>query len=145
MHMSRKSRKSRTFRKAFHEMFHTVGGRAVSGDSGHPSRFARNRGLLRTRTRTCAPSTSHEATARAVHARILTIEGASGLENYNYSAVGLFAVMAVPMQLWFAERQLYWIASGTDMAANRAWIFAHPLHTLMMLFVNIVFLVFVVV
>lgn len=30
------------------------------------------------------------------------------------------------------------------MAANRAWIFAHPLHTLMMLFVNIVFLVFVV-
>lgn len=53
--------------------------------------------------------------------------------------------MAVPMRLWFAERQLYWIAPGTDMAANRAWIFAHPLHTLMMLFVNIVFLVFVVV
>lgn len=52
--------------------------------------------------------------------------------------------MAVPMQLWFAERQLYWIAPGTDMAANRAWIFAHPLHTLMMLFVNIVFLVLVV-
>lgn len=53
--------------------------------------------------------------------------------------------MAVPMQLWFAERQLYWIAPGTDMAANRAWLFAHPLHTLMMLFVNIVFLVLVVV
>lgn len=61
------------------------------------------------------------------------------------SAIGLFAIVAVPVQLWFAGRQLYWTAPGVDMSANRAWILAHPLHVLMMLAANILLLMFVVI
>lgn len=61
------------------------------------------------------------------------------------AAVGLFSIVAVPAHLWFAEHQLYWIAPGVDMTANHTWILAHPLHTLMMLAANILFLMLVVV
>lgn len=61
------------------------------------------------------------------------------------TAVGLFAIVAVPTQLWFAQRQLYWIAPGVDMATNRTWMLAHPLHTLVMLAANVILLILVVI
>lgn len=60
--------------------------------------------------------------------------------NKKLAAIGIFALVAVPIQLWSAPRQLLWTFPGTNIAANREWMLSHPGRLLIMLLINVVFL-----
>lgn len=60
--------------------------------------------------------------------------------NKKLAAIGIFALVAVPVQLWFVPRQLLWTSPGTNIAANREWMLSHPGRLLIMLLINVVFL-----
>ena len=60
--------------------------------------------------------------------------------NKKLAAIGIFALVAVPIQFWSAPRQLLWTLPGTNIAANREWMLSHPGRLLIMLLINVVFL-----
>ena len=60
------------------------------------------------------------------------------------AAVVAALAVAAPAWLWYSSRALAVRAAGVDVAANRAWMLAHPARTLMMLAANLLLLLTVV-